>query len=172
MASCNGWLSRWSKEGTRYTLRLTGGPEMATIRHSISIDASPERIFPLVSSGHGFSQWWAADVSEDVPRNIVSLGFFDRGTVYNLKPARIITPTAAEWACQSGEEWNGTVLLFDLLPQKQDRTLLRFSHMDWRAETDYFVACTTTWGELMFRLKATAEGKTPGPLFSATGMAY
>jgi hypothetical protein len=44
--------------------------------------------------------------------------------------------------------------------------------MDWRAETDYFVACTTTWGELMFRLKATAEGKTPGPLFSATGMAY
>ncbi|MGA9967466.1 MAG: hypothetical protein WBQ10_19875, partial [Terriglobales bacterium] len=120
---------------------------MATIRHSISIDASPDRIFPLVSSGHGFSQWWAADVSEDVPRNIVSLGFFDRATVYNLKPVRIVTPTEAEWACQSGEEWNGTVLLFDL-PQKQDRSLLRFSHMDWRAETDYFVACTTTWGHL------------------------
>ena len=145
---------------------------MATIRHSISIDASPGSIFPLVSSGHGFSQWWAADISEDVPRSIVSLGFFDRATVYNLKPVRIVAPTEAEWACQSGEEWNGTVLLFDLLPQKQDRTLLRFSHMDWRSETDYFVACTTTWGELMFRLKATAEGKTPGPLFSATGMAY
>jgi hypothetical protein len=41
-----------------------------------------------------------------------------------------------------------------------------------RAETDDFVACTTTWGELMFRLKATAEGKSPGPLFSSTGMAY
>ena len=145
---------------------------MATIRHSISIDASPDRIFPLVSSGHRFSQWWAADVTEDVPRNIVSLGFFNRATVYDLRPVRIITPTVAEWACQSGEEWNGTVLLFDLLPQKETRTLLRFSHMDWRAETDYFVACTTTWGELMFRLKAAAEGRTPGPLFSATGMAY
>ena len=172
MASCNGWLSRWSKERTRYTLRLMGGADMATIRHSISIDASSENIFPLVSSGHGFSRWWAADVSEDVPRNIVSLGFFDRATVYNLKPVRIVTPTEAEWACQSGEEWNGTVLLFDLLPQKENRTLLRFSHMDWRAETDYFIACTTTWGELMFRLKAAAEGKTPGPLFSATAMVY
>jgi len=144
---------------------------MPTIRHSISIDTSPERIFPLISSGHGFSKWWAADVTEDVPRNIVTLGFFNRTTVYDLHPARIVEPTLAEWACQSGEEWNGTVLLFDLLAQKEGRTLLRFSHMDWRAETDYFVACTTTWGELMFRLKATAEGKTPGPLFSSTGMA-
>ena len=145
---------------------------MPTIRHSIPIDASPESIFPFVSSGHGFSQWWAADVSEDVPRDIVSLGFFNRSTIYNLRPDRIVAPCEAEWACESGEEWNGTRLLFDLEPQKEGRTLLRFSHADWRAETDYFVACTTTWGELMFRLKAAAEGRTPGPLFSATGMAY
>jgi hypothetical protein len=145
---------------------------MATIRHSILIDASPERIFSLVSSGHGFKQWWAADVTEDVPRDLVTLGFFNRATVYILHPARILEPTVAEWECQSGEEWNGTNLLFDLQPQKETRTLLRFSHLDWRAETEYFVACTTTWGELMFRLKAAAEGKAPGPLFSATGMAY
>jgi uncharacterized protein YndB with AHSA1/START domain len=145
---------------------------MATIRHSILIDASAERIFPLVSCGRGFSQWWAADVTEDVPRDLVTLGFFNRSTIYTLHPARILEPTLAEWECQSGEEWNGTKLLFDLLPQKETGTHLRFSHLDWRAETDYFVACTTTWGELMFRLKAAAEGKAPGPLFSATGMAY
>ena len=145
---------------------------MPTIRHSISINTSPEKIFPLISSGRGLKQWWAADVTEDVPRDIVTLGFFNRATVYDLHPARIVVPTLAEWACQSGEEWNGTVLLFDLLPQKEGRTLLRFSHMDWRAETDYFVACTTTWGELMFRLKAAAEGKTPGPLFTADATAY
>lgn len=146
---------------------------MATIRHSILIDASPERIFPFVSSGRGFKQWWAADVTEDVPRDLVTLGFFSRTTVYTLHPARILRPTLAEWECQSGEEeWNGTNLLFDLLPQEETRTQLRFSHLDWRAETEYFVACTTTWGELMFRLKAAAEGKAPGPLFSATGMAH
>jgi hypothetical protein len=145
---------------------------MPTIKHSIPIEASPEQIFPLVSSGHGFSQWWAADVTEDVPRTVVSLGFFNRATVYNLQPVRIVAPRDAEWACESGEEWNGTKLIFHLAEQKPGRTLLRFSHADWRTETDYFVSCTTTWGELMFRLKAAAEGKTPGPLFSATGMAY
>ena len=50
-----------------------------------------------------------------------TLGFFNRATVYDLRPVRIIPPTVAEWACQSGEEWNGTVLLFDLLPQKETR---------------------------------------------------
>jgi hypothetical protein len=145
---------------------------MPIIRHAIAIDASPQQIFPFVSSGHGFKQWWAADVTEDVPRDIVSLGFFNRSTVYNLHPFRIDEPNYAEWVCQSGEEWNGTRLLFDLLPQKERHTLLRFSHADWRAETDYFVSCTTTWGELMFRLKGAAEGKNPGPLFSAMGMAY
>jgi hypothetical protein len=34
------------------------------------------------------------------------------------------------------------------------------------------VMCTTTWGELMYRLKAAAEGKKPEPLFSKNGMAY
>jgi uncharacterized protein YndB with AHSA1/START domain len=145
---------------------------MPTIRHSIAIDASPQRIFPLVSSGHGFKQWWAADVTEDVPRNIVTLGFFNRSTVYTLHPVRIDEPDYAEWECKSGEEWIGTRLLFDLLPQKEGLTQLRFSHADWHTETDYFVSCTTTWGELMFRLKAAAEGKNPRPLFSATGMAY
>jgi hypothetical protein len=49
---------------------------------------------------------------------------------------------------------------------------VRLSHADWQAETDYFTMCTTTWGELMYRLKAAAEGKSPGPLFSATALAY
>lgn len=49
---------------------------------------------------------------------------------------------------------------------------MRFAHADWKAETDYFASCNTTWGELMYRLKAAAEGKTPRPLFSMVGMAY
>jgi hypothetical protein len=83
----------------------------------------------------------------------------------------IAAPRQARWLCQSGIEWNGTRLLFDLTEQR-GQTLLRFTHADWQAETDYLVACTTTWGELMFRIKAVAEEKTPGPLFTGTGLAY
>ena len=41
-----------------------------------------------------------------------------------------------------------------------------FSHEGW-AETEYFTNCNTAWGELMYRLKAVAEGKSIGPLFLA-----
>ena len=51
-------------------------------------------------------------------------------------------------------------------------SLLRFTHAGWRAETEYFTSCNTTWGGLMFRLKAASEGKPSGPLFLANDMAY
>jgi hypothetical protein len=51
-------------------------------------------------------------------------------------------------------------------------TLVRFTNADWEAETDYFVSCTTVWGELLFRLKAAAEGKPRGPLFLKDSLAY
>jgi len=38
--------------------------------------------------------------------------------------------------------------------------------------TDYFIACPTTWRGLMFRIKAATEGQAPGPLFMSTGLAY
>lgn len=144
---------------------------MPTIKHSIAIAAPPEKVFPLLSSGEGFSQWWAADVTRDAASGLVKLGFFNRATVYELKSLRNNAPREVEWLCQSGQEWSGTRLVFQLSPDKNG-SLLRFSHADWKAETDYFVSCTTTWGGLMFRIKAAAEGKSPGPLFSANGMAY
>ncbi len=144
---------------------------MPDIKHSIEIGATADHVHPLVASGRGFSQWWAEDVTEDKSTGIVALGFFKRATVYRCLPIRFVHPKQADWSVESGKEWEHTKLLFELTPNG-GRTLLRFTHAAWRAETDYFVACTTTWGELMFRLKAAVEGKTPGPLFSADGMAY
>ena len=71
----------------------------------------------------------------------------------------------------TGKEWDGTRIVF-ALKEGQGKTTVRFAHADWKAETDYFVSCNTTWGELMFRLKDAAEVKAPGPLFSVDGMAY
>jgi hypothetical protein len=142
---------------------------MAQMKHSISIEAPPERVHPLVASRDGFAKWWAADVTLSCGN--VELGFFNRNTIYRLKPERIELPGVAHWLCQSGQEWQGAKLLFDLTASGKN-TLLHFTHADWAAETDYFVSCTTVWGELMFRIKAAAEGKAPGPLFSAGGMAY
>jgi hypothetical protein len=144
---------------------------MPDIKHAIQIDASPALVHPLVACAEGFTRWWASDVTEDKTTRNLELGFFNRATVYVLHPVQFAAPRQAHWLCQSGKEWSGTRLLFDLAEQR-NQTVLRFTHADWQAETDYFVACNTTWGELMFRIKAAAEGKNSGPLFTATDLAY
>ena len=142
---------------------------MADIVHAIQVSAPAEAIYPLVSSAAGLARWWAADVSES--GGAVELGFFNRATVYRLSPRPGEPPVKAEWRCETGQEWDGTRLIFRLEPLAKG-TMVRFTHAGWQAATDYFIACNTTWGELMFRLKAAAEGKARGPLFLADSLAY
>ena len=102
----------------------------------------------------------------------MELGFFNRQTLYRLRLQSNQPPDQVEWLCESGKEWSGTRLVFRLDQKDGNNTLVRFAHAGWASETDYFVSCNTTWGELMFRLKAAAEGKSRGPLFLADSLAY
>jgi len=140
---------------------------MPDIKHSIQISAKVEQVYPLVATARGFSQWWASDITE--PAEAVELAFFNKSTSYRLRLQVEQPPVHAEWVCETGEEWTGTRIVFQLQATKSG-ALVRFTHAGWRAETDYFVSCNTTWGELMFRLKGAAESKAPGPLFTHDGM--
>src|ERR1051326_6356337 len=142
---------------------------MPDIQHAIQIAAQPAAVFPLIATAAGFRQWWAADIAE--PEGAVELGFFNRNTIYRLRLTTNQPPAEAGWDVETGQEWKGTRLIFRLEPGGPGM-MLRFTHAGWASQTDYFISCNTTWGELMFRLKTAAEGKSPGPLFSAGGMAY
>jgi hypothetical protein len=139
------------------------------IQHGIQIGAAPEAIYPLLATANGFKRWWAEDVIET--GNAVELGFFKRTTIYRLRLETDRPPLHADWFCDSGKEWSGTHIVFRL-DARGANTFLRFTHSGWQSETEYFVSCNTTWGELMFRLKAAAEGKSRGPLFLADQLAY
>jgi hypothetical protein len=143
---------------------------MADIRHLIQIAADPAVVFQLVDSGSGFRKWWAEDVFDD-SKDVVSLGFFKRTTVYRLRVEEMNPRLLAVWKCETGAEWEGTRLIFELIP-KGAGTQLLFTHAGWRSETEYFRSCNTTWGELMFRIKSAAEGTGEQPLFMEDGMAY
>jgi hypothetical protein len=142
---------------------------MPDIEHAIQIAARPQAIYPLVATGAGFRDWWAADVTETP--GAAELGFFNRTTIYKLKLTVSEKPSRAEWAVESGKEWAGTKIVFSLEAHDKS-TMLRFTHAGWAASTEYFTSCNTTWGELMFRLKAAAEGKSRGPLFGTDDLAY
>ena len=142
---------------------------MPDIQHSVKIAAKPEAIYTLVATADGFRKWWATDVTKT--GGATELGFFNRASVYRLRRTNEKPPTEVEWRCETGQEWAATRISFRL-EAGQNGTLLRFTHADWQAATDYFVSCNTAWSELMYWLKAAAQGKAPGPLFSAAGMAY
>lgn len=143
--------------------------KMSDIRTSVQIAAPLARVHGLVSSGLGFTKWWAEDMTANAD-GTVDLGFFNRATIYSLRLAKTPTPFEVAWHCLSGNEWKGTRLLFQLSESKE-QTVLHFTHADWEAQTEYFVSCNTAWGALLFRLKAAAEGHAPKPLFSKQGFA-
>jgi hypothetical protein len=142
---------------------------MPDLIHSIQIGAAAEAVYPLVATGAGMAQWWAEDVTEK--DGAVELGFFKRNTIYRLRRQVSETARRAEWSCETGAEWAGTRLIFALEPRPSG-TLVRFTHAGWQSASEYFVSCNTTWGALMMRLKAAAEGKPGGPLFLKDGMGY
>ena len=142
---------------------------MPDIHHSINISAPPEAVHKLVSTAEGLQQWWAEDVEAQAD-GALSLGFFNRTTVYCLRPMDD-RPIGISWRCESGKEWDGTDLIFTITPQGGG-VMLDFKHANWRSATPYFTSCNTTWGVLVFRIKGVAEGRTPGPLFERNALAF
>ena len=141
---------------------------MPDIHHSIQIAAPLADVMALVATADGLRQWWAEDVEE--AGGITSLGFFNRSTVYRLRRLEL-TAARCVWRCESGQEWEGTDLIFGL-SGGGGAVVLDFRHANWREETPYFVSCNTTWGGLMFRLRAAAEKHGAGPLFARNGLGY
>jgi uncharacterized protein YndB with AHSA1/START domain len=142
---------------------------MPDIHHSIVINASPEAVHSLVSTADGLRQWWAEDV-EPQADGTLSLGFFNRNTIYRLRSLER-SATRIAWRCETGKEWEGTDLVFTIQLQAKG-VVLDFVHANWQAATPYFVSCTTTWGGLMFRIRSAAEGHGAGPLFAKNSLAY
>jgi hypothetical protein len=85
---------------------------MPDIHHAIQVAASTQTVTELVATAAGLRQWWAEDV-ETVADGCVSLGFFNRATVYRLRLEER-GPAAVSWRCETGEEWQDTELLFSL----------------------------------------------------------
>jgi len=139
---------------------------MPDILHRISISAPPERVRDAVVTTAGLRSWWTDDAdARDTVGQVNHFGFAGGAVEF---PFRIDEMGGARvaWTCLDGPkvpaEWVGTRLTFDLEPQGSG-TLLRFAHRGWRSVEGDLPQCNTVWGELMHRLKASAEGRPRGP---------
>ncbi|HLW51740.1 MAG TPA: SRPBCC domain-containing protein [Candidatus Angelobacter sp.] len=137
---------------------------MAESKHLIPILASPEKVYEAVATQKGFQGWWTADTTSDEKTGgKAEFGFDKRAMVFRMSIDKLAPGKQVVLSCHGDHpEWNGTVLTWDLIPQNGSTTL-RFTQSGWKAATDFYAACNSTWGELMFRLKDYVEGKNPGP---------
>lgn len=75
---------------------------MPNIHHAINVAAPVDRIASLVSTGDGLREWWAEDV-ETTAEGVVTLGFFNRATLYRLRPLERTLGRVAR-RCETGKE--------------------------------------------------------------------
>jgi len=137
---------------------------MVDLRHQISIDAAPDKVYAALATETGLRGWWTADSrADEIVGGKAEFGFARRAAVFRmtidkLEPGRLVV-----WSCVGDQpEWTGTTLTWTIAPEKSG-SVLRFTHGGWKAATDYCVMCNSTWGELMYRLKDHVEGRNPGP---------
>jgi uncharacterized protein YndB with AHSA1/START domain len=95
---------------------------MADILHRITVAATPEEIWPLVTTANGFRTWWTDDC-EAVPKvGSVAIFRFDGGAVEFHFRMDELAPKRAAFTCVPGPkvppEWVGTRLTFDLAPAR------------------------------------------------------
>jgi uncharacterized protein YndB with AHSA1/START domain len=137
---------------------------MAELRHQIPINASPERVFAALATQDGLRGWWTADVTADAKvGGKAEFGFDKRQMVFRMKIDKLEPGKRVVWSCYGDQpEWNGTTLTWNIA-REDDATVLRFTQSGWKATSEMYAICNSSWGELMHRLRDYAEGKSPGP---------
>lgn len=137
---------------------------MSAIRHLISIEAPPQKVYALLATSAGLASWWTADSNADAAvGGKATFGFDNKSVIFRMTIEQLDPPALVVWKCDGDNpEWVGTTLSWGIEPA-DGGSRLRFAQSGWKSMTDMVATCNSTWGELMYRLKAHAEGKNPGP---------
>ena len=130
---------------------------MAAIKHYLIVHSSPEKIYKALTTKTGAANWWT--VQTEIGNKVGDTNIFDFGERYHneMKIADLQPDKRVEWKCYEGDkEWIGTNLIFEL-EEEEDDTILRFTHSNWKKETDFFASCNYTWGYYLRSLKLYCE---------------
>jgi uncharacterized protein YndB with AHSA1/START domain len=130
---------------------------MPAIKHYLLIKAQPEKVYTALSKTEGLCGWWTTGAKTDGHIGGTAEFVFGERYYNKMKITKIQDNKSVEWECLEGDkEWIGTTFLFDL-EEKDGNTILRFSHNNWKEETDFFASCNFNWGYYLNSLKQYCE---------------
>ena len=130
---------------------------MANIRHNLMINASTKKVYDAITSEQGLKGWWTNEVTAKPEEGYINHFKFSDEYFNKMKILKLNAPVEVHWEGVDGdEEWVGTNLFFEL-NEKEEITLLRFSHLNWKNESEFFGFCSHHWGRYLDSLKSFCE---------------
>jgi hypothetical protein len=140
---------------------------MPDIRHRVGISAPLKSVYAAVATMEGLSEWWTRDGVRGDSSEGSKLQFFfgQPEPAAVMEVARLDPHGHVNWNCIEGaDEWVGTKLAFDLT-EKENETVVLFTHADWRSPSEFMAHCSARWAYFLLSLKSYLEtGKgTPFP---------
>ncbi len=140
---------------------------MPDIRHRVVVSAPLKSVYEAVATTTGLSEWWTRDGVRGQSSEGSKVEFY----FGSPEPAAVMEVTRLDpgghvsWSCIEGaDEWVGTTLSFQL-SQKDDETVILFTHGGWRTPSEFMAHCSARWAYFLLSLKSLVEtGKgTPFP---------
>ena len=130
---------------------------MASIKHFLIIKAPPEKVFEAITTTEGLKGWWTLDANADEKVGGIAEFIFGERYHNKMQITELEQNRRVEWKCFQGDkEWIGTTFEFDI-EEKNEDTVLRFAHGNWKGETDFFASCNYQWGYYMRSLAGYCE---------------
>jgi uncharacterized protein YndB with AHSA1/START domain len=138
---------------------------MPDLNHIVPISAPPSRVYAAVATQAGMRSWWTADTHmEERVGGKAEFGFDRRQVVFRMTIDKLEPGRRVVLKCHGDpDDWNGTTLRWDIAANDSGGATLKFTHIGWRQMTDFCASCNSMWGNLLFRLKDSLEGRSRGP---------
>ena len=130
---------------------------MAAIKQLLIINCPPDKIYSAITTKDGIANWWTEQT--EIGSNVGEINIFDFGGKYHNEMIiiNLVPDKQVEWECIEGDkEWIGTKFIFSI-EKKADSSVLKFTHGNWKEETDFYASCNYQWGYYMNSLKQYCE---------------
>ena len=136
---------------------------MANIIHNLTIDAPMGKVYDAIVTEKGLSGWWTNKVIAKAEIGHINSFEFSHPNFNKMKILELNPSNKIVWECIDGDkEWIGTTINFEI-KKRNDLTLLKFSHLNWTEESEFFGFCSHHWGRFMDSLKSLCETGTGNP---------
>jgi uncharacterized protein YndB with AHSA1/START domain len=128
-------------------------------RALLTVNAGADATFTAISTVEGIRQWWT-ELTDGSAEPGGTLRFEFSRPVKIMQVEDAVRPELIRWTVleeSTKPEWVGTTLRFDLSPDGEGGTEVRFAHLGLRPELECWDMCSAGWDYVLLSLGGYVE---------------